>query len=326
MHIATEGPIGIAMRKFCLAENLSFTTAYHTRFPEYVHARTRIPTGIAYAWLRHFHAPSMAVSGGDRTPYRTIFAARICEPRPRGRAASIPRCFGPVRRYPTLGRARCSCTWAASRWKRHRCVPGARPASTKSSVGDGPQRAALQQRHPHAAFTGAHSGRGAGRAFSSADVFVFPSRTDTFGLVMLEAMASGTPVAAYPVPGPLRRDLARAKAEYSPRICAPPRWRRAISTATSVRRHALAYSWERATAQFITHLHPNHARDRARLKARHWGQRGSASSRQRAVLLRCPAFPSRVPSRAFRQEVALAAILVPIACLRRRIGGGARSC
>ena len=130
---------------------------------------------------------------------------------------------------------------------------------TKVVVGDGPQRAALQRRFPDAVFTGAKHGEELAAHFRSADVFVFPSLTDTFGLVLLEAMASGTPAAAYPVTGPidviasgrsgvLHQDLRAA-------ALAALELRR-----DAVRQHALAFSWERATQQFLGNLHPNHGR------------------------------------------------------------------
>ena len=262
VHIATEGPIGIAMRKLCLSKNLAFTTAYHTRFPEYVHARTRIPTGIAYAWLRHFHAPSKAVmvaTGAiedDLT--RRGFANLVRWSRGVDTAlfrpgAPVPNAWPrPVFMY--VGRVAVEKNIGAFL---SLDLPG-----TKVVVGDGPQRAALQQRHPDAAFTGARSGEALAAHFRSADVFVFPSRTDTFGLVMLEAMASGTPVAAYPVPGPLDVIRHGESGILGEDLRAAALAARDLDRDV-VRRHALAYSWERATAQFIAHLHPNHAHDRA---------------------------------------------------------------
>ena len=129
---------------------------------------------------------------------------------------------------------------------------------TKVVVGDGPQRAELESRYPEAVFTGAKHGEDLAAHFRSADVFVFPSRTDTFGLVLLEAMASGTPVAAFPVPGPLDvvqrgrsgvldEDLGRAALAAQ----ALDRY--------GVRECALGYSWARATEQFLHNLRPNHA-------------------------------------------------------------------
>jgi glycosyltransferase involved in cell wall biosynthesis len=259
VHIATEGPIGIAMRKLCLRDKTPFTTSYHTRFPEYVHARTRLPTAITYAWLRRFHAPSEAVM---------VATAAIQEDlKQRGFARLVrwsrgvdTKLFRPGSPMP-------------NGWERPVFMYVGRVAveknigaflsldlfGTKVVVGDGPQRSSLQRRYVDTVFTGAKVGEDLAAHFRSADVFVFPSRTDTFGLVMLEAMASGTPVAAYPVPGPLdvvRRgesgvldDDLRAAA-----IAALHLDREAVY------RHSQAYSWQRATAQFLEHLRPNRAR------------------------------------------------------------------
>jgi glycosyltransferase involved in cell wall biosynthesis len=129
---------------------------------------------------------------------------------------------------------------------------------TKVVVGDGPQRAALQRAFPAAVFTGAKVGEELAAHFRSADVFVFPSRTDTFGLVLLEAMASGTPVAAYPVTGPIDvvADGQSGVLSHDLRAAALA----ALDLPRDVvREHALRFSWEHATAQFLGHLHPNHA-------------------------------------------------------------------
>ena len=256
VHIATEGPVGQAARTFCLRERLPFTTAYHTRFPEYVHARIRLPLRLSYAWLRRFHAPAKAVMvptpairdhlarhgfanlvlwsrGVDTTLFRPGAPLNIDWPRPVfmyvGRVAVEKN----IEAFLQLD------------------LPG-----TKVVVGDGPERRALQRRFPTALFTGAKTGEELAMHFRSADVFVFPSRTDTFGLVLIEAMASGTPVAAFPVTGPidvivpgksgvLGEDLREA-------ALAAMRLSRDV-----VREHALAFSWERATAQFLEHLHSN---------------------------------------------------------------------
>ena len=259
VHIATEGPVGIAARRFCLREKLAFTTAYHTRFPEYVHARIRLPVHFAYAWLRRFHAPARAVMVA--TPAIHADLARrgfdnlamwtrgvdtdLFRPGPRLDAGWQHPVFMYVGRVAVEKNIEGFLALD---------LPG-----TKVVVGDGPQRAALERRFPEAVFTGAKVGEELAAHFRSADVFVFPSRTDTFGLVLLEAMASGTPAAAFPVSGPidvvdhghsgvLSEDLraaALAALELSRDV---------------VRGHALAFSWERATAQFLANLHPNHAR------------------------------------------------------------------
>jgi glycosyltransferase involved in cell wall biosynthesis len=259
VHIATEGPIGMAMRKLCLRDKIPFTTSYHTRFPEYVHARTRLPTSFTYAWLRRFHAPSEAVM---------VATAAIHEDLERRGFANLVRWSRGV--DTTLFRPGSP---TANGWERPVFMCVGRVAveknigaflsldlpGTKVVVGDGPQRASLERHYADAVFIGAKVGEELAAYFRSADVFVFPSRTDTFGLVLLEAMASGTPVAAYPVPGPMDvvrhgesgvlDDDLRAAA-----IAALDLDREAVS------RHALAYSWQRATAEFLAHLRPDHAR------------------------------------------------------------------
>jgi glycosyltransferase involved in cell wall biosynthesis len=259
VHIATEGPVGTAARKFCLREKLAFTTAYHTRFPEYVHARIRLPLQLTYDWLRRFHAPAKAVMVATRALHADL------ERRGFGNLVTWTRGVDTdlFRPGPPL----------ANDWKRPVFMYVGRVAveknieaflaldlpGTKVVVGDGPQRAALQRRFPAALFTGAKLGEELAAHFRSADVFVFPSLTDTFGLVLLEAMASGTPAAAYPVTGPID-------------VIAPGRsgvlhedLRAAALAALELRRdgvreQALAFSWERATQQFLGNLHPNHAR------------------------------------------------------------------
>ena len=193
VHIATEGPVGTAARKFCLREKLAFTTAYHTRFPEYVHARIRLPLQLTYDWLRRFHAPAKAVMVATRALHADL------ERRGFGNLVTWTRGVDTELFRPGAP--------LANDWKRPVFMYVGRVAveknieaflaldlpGTKVVVGDGPQRAALQRRFPNAVFTGAKLGEELAAHFRSADVFVFPSRTDTFGLVLLEALASGLP-------------------------------------------------------------------------------------------------------------------------------------
>ena len=258
VHIATEGPVGQAARRWCCGRGLSFTTAYHTRFPEYVHARIRLPVDLTYGWLRRFHAPASAVmvptiSIRDdlaRRGFRNLALwsrgvdTTLFRPGPR-----LDRPWqGPV--FMCVGRV--AVEKGIDAFLRLD-LPG-----TKVVVGDGPQRAELAARYPDVVFTGAKHGEELAAHFRSADVFVFPSRTDTFGLVLLEAIASGTPVAAFPVPGP--RDVVQpgrsgvldddlAAAALAALMLDRPR----------VRDCALGYSWERATGQFLDNLRPNRA-------------------------------------------------------------------
>jgi len=209
LHVATEGPLGWAMRGICRKRGWRFTTSFHTRFPDYLHARTRIPTAWSWAMLRRFHAagagtfvatPSLAKELESRgfspvVPWsRGVDLQRFRPDAARHGAAdgweSLPR---PIFLY--AGRIAVEKNIAAFLALD---LPG-----SKVVVGDGPQRAALMRRFPDAHFTGWRDNGALARAYAQADVFVFPSRTDTFGLVLLEALASGTPVAAYPVTGPL---------------------------------------------------------------------------------------------------------------------------
>jgi glycosyltransferase involved in cell wall biosynthesis len=203
VHIATEGPVGFAARRACLKEGRPFTTSYHTRFPEYLAARAPVPESWSYRYFRSFHnagcatmvsTPSLERELERRGFRRLVRWTRGVDTalfRPRGE--SILDCSGPV--FLFVGRIAVEKNVEAFL---SLDLPG-----TKVVVGDGPDRRELESRHPSVRFLGTLSGDGLARVYSSADVFVFPSRTDTFGIVLLEALASGLPIAAYPVTGPL---------------------------------------------------------------------------------------------------------------------------
>lgn len=203
IHIATEGPLGFAARNICVRRQLPFTTSYATKFPEYIHARVRLPLTAGYAAMRWFHKPSRAVMVATASLQRELeqhgFSNLVRWTRgvdtdlfrPRDKSfLTDPR---PILLY--AGRVAVEKNIEAFLSLPH---PG-----TKYVVGDGPQRAELQRKYPHVRFVGMQHGENLARYYAAADVFVFPSRTDTFGLVMLEALACGVPVAAYPVTGPL---------------------------------------------------------------------------------------------------------------------------
>lgn len=255
IHIATEGPIGRAARRYCLERGLPFTTAYHTRFPEYIQARTGLPVALGYAAMRGFHAPSAGVMvatetienelsrRGFRNIRRWTRGVDTDLFRPRAEPfLDLPR---PIHLY--VGRVAVE--------KNIDAFLGLPLPGSKLVVGDGPARAGLERRHPDAVFVGAKGGEALARHYAAADLFVFPSRTDTFGLVLLEALASGLPVAAFPVPGPLDviagsgcgvldEDLGRAVAGA-----------RRIS-GLRCRGHALRYSWPHSASQFAANLVP----------------------------------------------------------------------
>lgn len=202
IHIATEGPIGILARRYCRKRGLRFTTSFHTRFPEYVSARLPVPEAWVWALLRRFHGASSAVMAA--TP------ALASELRSRGfhNVVLWPRgvdsnLFHP-RQGADLGLARpvFLSVGRVAVEKNLEAFLSLELPGTKVVVGDGPARAALERNYPDAVFLGARQGEALAEAYAAADVFVFPSKTDTYGLVLLEALASGVPVAAYPVTGP----------------------------------------------------------------------------------------------------------------------------
>jgi len=201
IHIATEGPIGLLARRYCRKHRLPFTTSFHTRFPEYISARLPVPESWIWAGLRWFHNASQAVMAA--TP------ALASELRGRGfrnvvlwpRGVDI-RHFHPRAVDLGLPRPIFLCVGRVAVEKNLEAFLGLDLPGTKLIVGDGPARAALMRKYPQAVFLGARQGEALAQAYAAADVFVFPSRTDTFGLVLLEALASGLPVAAFPVTGP----------------------------------------------------------------------------------------------------------------------------
>ncbi|MET0222051.1 MAG: glycosyltransferase family 1 protein, partial [Tardiphaga sp.] len=201
IHIATEGPIGFAVRAYCRRRNIPFTTSFHTRFPEYISARFPIPESWIWAGLRRFHGASSAVMAATPALATELrergFRNVVLWPRgvdgtlfhPREAEASHAK---PV--FLSVGRVAVEKNLEAFL---SLDLPG-----TKVVVGDGPARATLQANYPDAVFLGALQGEALAEAYAGADVFVFPSKTDTYGLVLLEALASGVPVAAFPVTGP----------------------------------------------------------------------------------------------------------------------------
>jgi glycosyltransferase involved in cell wall biosynthesis len=266
VHIATEGPIGWSARSWCLARGVPFTTAFHTRFPDYAAVRTGLSAERFWPIMRRFHAPSRAVlvstpslgaelearglpqwrlwtRGIDRDLFRPGHA-------PLPELAALP---GPVLLY--VGRVAAEKNLPEFLTAK---VPG-----HKVVVGDGPDLEALKARFPEAIFTGALSGERLARAYCSADVFVFPSRTDTFGLVLIEALACGLPVAAYAVHGPL--DIIGPKGR-GPGNDLPATIGALDEDLTVAIRKALqldplaaavigaSYSWDQATDQFVAAL------------------------------------------------------------------------
>lgn len=253
LHIATEGPLGHAARRYCVKHGLKFTTSYHTQFPEYLRSRAPIPMTLSYAALNWFHGagtscmvstPAMRKQLAARGFKNLVSWQRGVDTemfRPRSKEfLSLPR---PIAAY--VGRLAVEKNidaFLSMPWK-----------GSKLVIGDGPEKARLQSQYPQAVYAGFRFGEDLASHLAAADILVFPSRTDTFGLVNLEAMACGVPVAAYPVTGPidvvedgvtgaLDEDLARA-AERALHI-----------DPVACRERAVRSSWDACTREFESHL------------------------------------------------------------------------
>jgi len=203
IHIATEGPLGQAARAFCLRRGLAFTSSYHTQFPEYIRKRLPVPLAVSYAFMRRFHnaaARTMVATSGQEAVLKQWRFRNIVR-WTRGVDTTL---FSPGERAP-LDVAHPLFTYAGrvAVEKNLEAFLSLELPGTKCVVGDGPALRSLRERYPNTLFPGYKFGKDLARHLAAADVFVFPSRTDTFGLVMLEAMACGVPVAAFPVTGPL---------------------------------------------------------------------------------------------------------------------------
>lgn len=252
VHIATEGPIGWMARRHCLRAGIAFTTSFHTRFPDYVEQRSGIPSAWSWALERRFHnagagimvateslARELASRGFERIlPWtRGVDTARF-RPRP-------VRRFGPGPVFLYVGRVAVEKNLEAFLLLD---LPG-----IKVVVGDGPARAALASRHRDVCFVGRRSGEDLAECYASADVFVFPSRSDTFGIVLLEAMASGLPVAAFPVSGPI--DLVTpGRTGYLAEDLRAAALAALTLDRSAIRAAILAYGWETAARMFLANI------------------------------------------------------------------------
>ena len=265
IHVATEGPIGHAARRYCLRRDLPFTTSYHTRFPEYIFARSAVPTAWSYAYLRRFHNAGDGVMVATSSLAADLAARGFRRPLRWSRGVDTVR-FDPLKRAAwDLPRPVFLYAGRLAPEKQLETFLALDLPGSKVVVGDGPSAAALRRAFPRVHFLGLQVGEELARTYASADVFVFPSRTDTFGMVLLEAMASGLPVAALPVPGPLDVVADSGAGVLDPDLRAAALAALAIPRGRA-RAHALTYTWAKATEQFLANIaaaRTSHAEARA---------------------------------------------------------------
>jgi glycosyltransferase involved in cell wall biosynthesis len=266
VHIATEGPIGWSARAWCLAHDVPFTSAFHTRFPDYVAARTPLSPDLIWPIMRKFHSPSRAVLTATQSLRNELAVRGIAKTAIWSRGIDRDLFHRNQPAHPALAQLKKPILLSVGRVaveKNLQAFLSADTDGTKVIVGDGPARAALAAQYPDAIFMGTRKGAELASIYASADVFVFPSKTDTFGLVILEALACGVPVAAYPVQGPLdiigleglglSNELPKPVGALNEDLSA------AIDTALTLDRNVAAdygaqYCWDKCTEQFLNGL------------------------------------------------------------------------
>ncbi len=274
IHLATEGPLGWAGRSYCLKKNLAFTTAFHTKFPEIVNAALRVPVSWGYALLRHFHRPSSGVMVPTPSVLRMLQERGFSNLREWTHGVDTELfAFCPTpsafEGFDRLTRPVSLFVGRVSYEKNISAFLDLKVPGSKVVCGVGPVEADLRRRYPNVHWVGLLDRRTLASLYASADVFVFPSFADTFGLVMLEAMATGTPVAAFRADGPTEV-LGRAHpdgtrplggAMHADLACA---WHAAMQVPRlEARQRALDFSWQQAARQFADFLVDARARDGA---------------------------------------------------------------
>jgi glycosyltransferase involved in cell wall biosynthesis len=254
VHIATEGPLGMAARSWMCRRGLPFTTSLHTKFPEYFNERLGTPPAFGYRILRWFHAPAVRtlVTTGSHRDELLEWGLSDLEVWGRGVDTSV---FLPMDERPLRGRPRLLYVGRVSVEKNIEDFLRLDFPAEKVVVGDGPARADLERRYPEVQWLGFRRGAELVREYAAADAFVFPSRTDTFGLVMLEANACGTPVAAYPVTGPKDVVIEGVNGSLDQDLRQAVRSALQVSRA-SCRSHALDNDWERIALRFLRAMEP----------------------------------------------------------------------
>ncbi len=255
LHIATEGPLGLAARRYCLNKNMRFTTSYHTQFPQYLRLRYPIPRRVSYALIRWFHAPATRCMVSTQTVQQEL-AARGFKNLARWQRGVDTELFKPRdKTFLSLPRPIAACVGRVAVEKNIEAFLKMPWQGSKIVIGDGPARARLQAEYPNAVYVGLRLGEDLAAHLAAADILVFPSFTDTFGLVNLEAMACGVPVAAYPVTGPIDVIEDGVTGALDNNLAAAAERALGISP-VACRARALRSGWDVCARQFESNLVP----------------------------------------------------------------------
>jgi glycosyltransferase involved in cell wall biosynthesis len=253
LHIATEGPLGLAARRFCRRHGMRFTTSYHTQFPQYLSARFPIPLELSYRALRWFHGAAVRCMVSTASVRRDLAAHGFNNLATWRRGVNTALFKPSSKDFLTLPRPIAAYVGRVAVEKNVEAFLKMDWTGSKIVIGDGPLRARLQRQHPHVTFAGYRYGEDLAIHLAAADVMVFPSRTDTFGLVNLEAMACGVPVAAYPVTGPI--DVIEDGVTGALDIDLAAAARRALGIdPQACREHAVKSGWEACSREFESNL------------------------------------------------------------------------
>ncbi|MCB0343580.1 MAG: glycosyltransferase family 1 protein [Bdellovibrionales bacterium] len=259
IHIATEGPIGLQLRRLCVKRGWNFTTSFHTRFPEYLQHLAKIPQNWTWPLFRWFHGASSKIMAPSQSFADKLKQLGFNNVDIWSRGIDLGQFAPREKNYPKTDRPILMYIGRISKEKNVEAFLAAEAPGTKYLVGDGPIKKQLEKKYPDAKFLGYKTGEDLAQAYANADVFVFPSLTDTFGNVILEALASGVPVAAFPATGPidilvepqygccdedLSAAIKRALDKGDPQACVE---------------YARTYTWENASKQFAGYLVPHAA-------------------------------------------------------------------
>jgi glycosyltransferase involved in cell wall biosynthesis len=281
IHLAAEGPLSWATRAWCLRNGVPFTSSYTTNYPEYLHTWLHVPRRLTYTLLRQFHRYSSAVMVSTESLAQQLKAQGFHRLVRWTRGVDLELFRPRSKEFLSDARPTFLCVGRVGKEKNLAAFLDLKIAGTKYVVGDGPQLGRLKKRYPSVRFVGVRHGEELARYYAAADVLVFPSRTDTFGLVLLESLASGVPVAAYPVPGPLdvignsgvgvlSHDLEFA---VSQALTIPAR---------KCRSFAERFTWDASVRQFLDNLAPV-PRATLSMSSAPTCRRGSIASRRRAA-------------------------------------------